>query len=226
MSDDNLAPAAEPPTPNFEEHEGDRYLYVGAVSEEQQKHGQAVGNVLQYRYLGEKDGVLALEQVTEDGRLIGKLHCQRDCRIMKFTSGDYISRIPFGGDSIAGAAMADAINGLLEPVKTPPPPVMTKRIPPQFFGTWQSDVSECGTGLDAKVVSVAGGVLSFYESSLQVSSVEVLSPTRVKVTGPLTDEENTTQAMTYTLNLSVGRLTVNDDAVQRLRCPNRSAALE
>jgi hypothetical protein len=218
---DDKTDAETTPSAKYEEHEGDRYLYVTAVSEEQKKQGRAVGDVLQYRYLGEKDGMLTLEQVSESGSIIGLLQCSRDCRIMKFTSASgNVDRIPFAGDSVSGSAMADAINGLLEPAKAPPTPVVAKRIPAQFFGTWQARVTECGTGLDANVVNVAATTLSFYESNLDVVSVEILSPSRIKVTGPLTDEGDRTQTMSYTLNLSSNKLTVDDDGDKRSRCPS------
>ncbi|QDZ06402.1 hypothetical protein FPZ24_02030 [Sphingomonas panacisoli] len=223
-SDNNTLETPEPvatPTAYYSEHEGDRYLYVTAVSEEQKKQGRAVGDVLQYRFLGEKDGVLTLERVAENGTVIGQLQCRRDCHIMTFTfDGGSVQRIPFDGDSVSGSAMTDAINGLLVPVKAPPPPVTMKRVPAQFVGNWQSRVTECGQGTDDSVVSVTATKLTFYESILDVASVQMLSATRVMVTGVLTDEGDRTQAMSYTLSVSGGRLTVDDDGVERARCPS------
>lgn len=121
---DNIASVALPtlqtPTPHYQDYEGDRYFYITAVSDEDKTKGKAVGTVVQYRYLGELGGRLTLQQVTEAGYAIGRLECSRDCRIMKFTVGGSVSRVPFDTSSIAGAAMEDAINGFLQPSKRTP----------------------------------------------------------------------------------------------------------
>lgn len=206
------------PTPNYREHEGDRYLYVSEVSDEEKKRGKAVGDVIEYRFLGERDGLLVIEEVTESGVQLGKLECRRNCQIMKFTANGQISRIPYGGGSIAGSAMEDAINGFLEPAKAPPAPVFAAQIPASFIGKWNPELSDCGVGDNAEAIFVTANTLTFYEALLKVSKVEIISSSRVKVSGPLTDEENAVRKMTYTLSLEDGQLLVND-RIARTRCP-------
>lgn len=207
------------PSPQYRDSEGDRYLYVAEVSEDDRKKGKAAGSVIEYRFLGEKNGVLTLEEVAEDGAALGRLECRRDCQIMKFTSGGQVSRLPYGNSSIASAAMADAINGFLQAAKAPAAPVIMKRIPGAFMGKWNPDPADCGIGYSDAAVFVAADKLTFYESGLAVTSVEIVSPSRVKVTGPLTDEEGSITTMTYTLSLQAGRLLV-DDNTPRTRCPS------
>ncbi len=205
------------PTPNYRDREGDRYFYVAEVSEDDRKKGKAAGEVIEYRFLGEKADVFTLEQVAENGSPLGRLECRRDCQIMKLSSVGQVSRLPYGNSSIASAAMEDAINGFLQPAKPPPAPIIVKRIPAAFIGKWNPDPSDCGIGYNDAAVFVAAEKLTFYESGLDVTAVEILSPSRIKVTGPLTDEEGSTATMTYTLSLQGGKLLV-DDNTARTRC--------
>lgn len=214
---DARSDAANEPTPNYSDQEGDRYFYVTEVSEDDKKKGKAAGDVVQYRFLGEKNGVLALEEVAENGHSIGRLECRRNCQIMKFTSDGQVLRIPFGNSSIANAVMEDAINGFLKPVTAPSAPMLAKRIPAIFIGKWNPDPSDCGIGYDAGAVFVAPGKLTFYESGLDVARVEVLGPSRAKVTGTLTDEEGGRSTMAYTLSLRDEKLLV-DGSLPRTRC--------
>lgn len=223
----NLADASESstdsdapdPSPSYREKEGDRYFYVTEVSEEDKNKGKAAGDVVEYRYLGEQGGLLTLEEVTENGTTLGRLECQRACRIMKFTGDGQVSRIPYGNDSIASAAMRDAINGFLKPVREKAGPVIVKHIPAAFIGRWNPEPSDCGTGDNDGAVFVAPEKLTFYESGLDVTSVQLLGPDKVKVAGPLTDEEGSVMTMAYTLSLLDGKLLV-DDKIARTRCPD------
>lgn len=116
---DSELPTAELPAPvpthNFVEEERGTYYYVTAVSEEDQKKGKAVGDVLGYRYLGKNDkGQHVLASVADNGRVIAKAYCSEPCTIIKYGDGE---RIAYNPNSIIGSAFQDAINGLL----TPPP---------------------------------------------------------------------------------------------------------
>lgn len=56
-------PTVPAPTPHYQEREGDRYLYVTKVSEEDHKKGQVVGSVVQYQFLGEINGKLIFRRL-------------------------------------------------------------------------------------------------------------------------------------------------------------------
>lgn len=113
---DTKIPTADIPAPvpahNFVEEEGGTYYYVTAVSEDDQKKGKAVGDVLGFRYLGKNEkGQHVLASVAEDGRVMSKAYCSEPCAIIKYGDGE---RIAYNPNSVIGSAFQDAINGLLK----------------------------------------------------------------------------------------------------------------
>ncbi len=211
----SLPPA---PNPNYAEHEGDRYFYVAEVSEEDRKNGKAVGNVSQYRFLGEKDGRLTLEGVTESGVSIGRLECARECRIMKSTIGPIVTRLPYSNTSIAGAAMEDALNGLLVPVKAAPVPTVLTRIPSAFVGEYNDDLSACGTGMNDSRLRVRATTVAFDESETAVTRVILIGSKSVKVEG-MADGEGQHWKTSFRLTLNSNDGVSVDGADTRARCP-------
>lgn len=218
-SDPPPAPTPTPmPTPNYAEREGDRYFYVAEVSEEDRKNGNVVGNVSQYRYLGDRDGRLTLEGVTESGVSIGRLECARECRIMKSTIGESVTRLPYSNTSIAGAAMEDALNGLLVPVKAAPVPTVLTRIPIAFIGEYNDDLSACGTGMNDSGLRVRATTVAFYESETAVTRVIPIGSKSVKIEG-VAEGEGQRRKNSFRLTLiSNDRLSV-DGSDTRARCP-------
>ena len=101
------------PTHNYNHKEGTTYHYVGAVSEEQQKKGQASGDVYSVQYGGKKDGAHVL--ITPSARY----SCEVPCKIIK---GSYGARIAYSESSLIGAAFQDAMRGFLKPVPKAPKP--------------------------------------------------------------------------------------------------------
>jgi hypothetical protein len=107
--------AAPTPVPQYADRDGDAYLYVAAVSEEQQKRGQASGDVVMFKYLGRSGGLFRLEDASG-----AVSECSNPCRVIKTVHpGGYVSRTGFSPSSIFGSAFSDAFNGFLE-VTAPP----------------------------------------------------------------------------------------------------------
>lgn len=105
------------PEPRYIEKDGDTYLYVAAVSEEEQKKGRAAGAIFGFRYLGKVDGMYRL--AGPDGS--SAIHeCSQPCRVIKtrLASG-IVTRTEFTPSSIIGAAFTDAFNGFLKPPRPP-----------------------------------------------------------------------------------------------------------
>lgn len=108
---------AATPEPRYIEKDGDTYLYVAAVSEEDQKRGRVAGSIIGFRYLGKVGDVYRLEG--PDGS--SAIHeCSRPCRVIKTRlASSILTRTEFTPSSIIGAAFADAFNGFLKPVAPP-----------------------------------------------------------------------------------------------------------
>lgn len=104
--------AAPRPSRNYDEKDGDSYLYVAAVSDEDLAKGKAAGDVVGFRYLG-KLGRLHRLQNSGTGAINV---CSEPCKIIKryYPSGE-VERVGFNASSIIGAAFEDAFHGFLEP---------------------------------------------------------------------------------------------------------------
>lgn len=108
---------ATTPTQNFVEEEEGTYYYVTAVSEDEQKTGKAVGDVLGFRYFGKNDkGQHVLASVAESGRIIAKASCSEPCAIIKYGDSE---RVAYNPNSVIGSAFQDAMNGLLRVAPSP-----------------------------------------------------------------------------------------------------------
>lgn len=98
----------EKPAPQYIEHKGGVYYYSAAVSENDQKSGQAAGEVVGFRYLGRNsDGDYILQQDGTPRRAT----CSDPCRVIHYNLGPPLAYEP---GSVIGAAMTDALNGNLE----------------------------------------------------------------------------------------------------------------
>ncbi len=105
------------PTPEYAQKDGDTYMYVGAVTDEEKKQGE-IAPVVSFRNLGLRGEVQRLERVGDNGVGIGTFECSAPCRVAKRTDlyGN-ITRQAVEPTTILAAAFRDAANGLMEVVK-------------------------------------------------------------------------------------------------------------
>jgi hypothetical protein len=125
--DENLAAAdynqpltAEPTPPPVPTHlyavrDGDRYGYVAAVSEDDQKRGKAAGDVVFFVYRGREGDTYKMDVVTPAGEIVEDDECQRPCKAIKRYQWGGIGYIGFEPNSLIGEAYTDAFNGFLVP---------------------------------------------------------------------------------------------------------------
>jgi len=220
---DNTSALNTAPIHYYDEHEGDRYLYVGAVSEDDKKSGRAVGNVVEYRYVGIRDGMTTLERVTDSGQVLGLLQCTSPCRVMKVTNGYSVDRMPYDTASIAGAAMSDAITGQLEPVKPPPPPPaeVLSALPDKFVGKWNVNVFQCFDDDVATTLVVTPSALQFQQVTATVTSVALKGQTAIVTADVSNDDNEAVRSLKYTLRLNGGGDQLTIGGVVRTKCPPR-----
>jgi hypothetical protein len=219
------APSTE--LPNYAEREGDTYLYTTAVSEEEQKRGQAVGNVVIYRYRGEKDGVHVLENVGLDGRVTTISECSEPCRIIRSRYRGTLDRIPFDSTSVIGSAFEDAIAGRLQIARPSNRTIASASekaagdkpsLPQTFIGEWNTSLRDCGTGLNDSRLRVEANRIRFYESEGTFTAITVHSPRSVTIKASLSGEGETWED-TYRMELSVHGQDLTIDGLTRHRCP-------
>lgn len=208
---------------NYAERDGDLYMYITAVSDEEKAKGRATGDVLIYRYQGREGRVHILNQVDDGGDLVARLECTEPCRIIKMKVGSEISRIPHNSDSVVGSAFDDAINGNLEPAKPTKKAQVTEgtpsgTIPAAFVGEWNDVPADCGTGNNDSALSITPTGMRFYESSGTVKSVEVRESRAATVTLAMTGEgESWTTTLQLQVSASGDAITI--DGSSRRRCP-------
>ncbi|MBS0478456.1 MAG: hypothetical protein JSR79_04060 [Proteobacteria bacterium] len=206
------------PTPNYSEREGDRYFYVSAVSEEDQKKGVAVGSVSQYRYLGSSNGVVELQEVTESGQIISTIECRTPCRVLKITTGGTVARMPYNPQSIAGSAMEDAINGFLTPAKgAKNEKEVLSALPANFVGTWNEELADCGTGNNDTAMVVKPDSIRFYESTATVERVTMQG--RAAMVSAILSGEGASEKTTIRMTISADGEGLTIGGLTRLRCP-------
>jgi hypothetical protein len=220
--------------PNYDEKEGDTYLYVAAVSEEDRKAGRSAGNVVMFRYLGEANGTFRIASVGESGKQFGVSTCPRQCKVIKTTWSDgSVRRLGYDPASVIGSAFEDAFNGHLQAAKggAEPPSLSAKSpqanaggdgatvIPRAFVGEWNTDPGACGTGLSDTRLRIESGRLRFYESDGDVRDVTVHNSRSVTVNASFSGEGQTwNDTVQMTLSRSGNELTI--DGFTRTRCPS------
>ncbi len=214
-----------PPTPNYDEHEGDRYMYVSAVSEDDKKKGRAVGNVIQYRYLGEKDGLYALAFVDDSGRELDREECRNPCRVIKTTTAGRVGYVPYDRSSIIGAAFEDAFNGFLKTARSAdaasssPAAGSLQLIPAAFAGEWNDDLASCGTVNDESALTVTPTEVRFMESTGIVKSIDVLGPNSINVHTKANGEDGRSEnTFTMTLRNNGSELLIGEETIPHKRC--------
>jgi len=215
-------PPAE--SPNYAEKDGDAYLYITAVTEEDQKKGKAVGDVVMFRYRGVRDGMHVLESISENGHVFSTAECAEPCRIIKRRFGGTTDRLPYEPNSIIGSAFEDAINHRLQPARgetqkkaAPDEDV----IPAAFRGSWNEKLVDCGTGLNDTKLEVEARRVRFYESDADVRRVTVENARTVTVVASFAGEGQTwNDSVSMVLSRSGNDLTI--DGFTRHRCPNSS----
>jgi hypothetical protein len=122
-ADPTAATAPRPAGHHWRFKEGLEYGYESEVSENEKKAGQAAGDVLMFRYLGEKDGVYTIR--AESDSEVANYSCANPCELIKEVMRDPLGvhsfRRPYAPNSVVGGALADAFSGELEvyrPTKT------------------------------------------------------------------------------------------------------------
>jgi hypothetical protein len=114
LTPESDAAAAPVPTHLYAIKDDDRYGYVTAVSEDDQKQGKAAGDVIFFVYRGRDRNTYKLDQVTASGVVVETTECQRPCTAIKrYRYGD-VSYVGFEPTSIIGSAYTDAFNGFLQ----------------------------------------------------------------------------------------------------------------
>lgn len=109
------------PAHNYTVADGREYGYPRAVSENEQNAGQVAGEIMMFRYAGERNG--KHQVLMSQGMLIAAFECANPCQVIKVMTimdnpalaGQVsIERLQYNPSSVAGAAIEDAINGRLE----------------------------------------------------------------------------------------------------------------
>lgn len=137
------AEAAAAPEPRYIEKDGDTYLYVAAVSEEDQKRGRVAGSIIGFRYLGKTGDVYRLQGPDASSSVH---ECTRPCRVIKsYRSGGIVTRTEFTPSSIIGAAFVDAFNGFLNAV---PPPRSAEPTPLPYADASDAENEETDASID------------------------------------------------------------------------------
>jgi hypothetical protein len=114
-------PAEPKPIHLYELRDGEKYGYIAAVSEEDQKRGKAAGDVALFIYRGHDGDTYKIDAVTASGTIVVDYECKRPCNAIKQYSYGGVSYIGFTPDSLIGAAFTDAFNGYLVPAPLPKP---------------------------------------------------------------------------------------------------------
>ena len=115
------APAQENPANRAHGYaikDGMEYGYETAISDDDAKAGQVANKVMMMRYAGEKDGKYQVH--AKDGAATTVIECDKQCdyiKTMAFVDNQLVQKemMKGGNGSIASIALADAINGQLEP---------------------------------------------------------------------------------------------------------------
>jgi hypothetical protein len=116
-SADNVA--SDTPKPNYAQRDGDTYMYIGEVSEDDRKQGKS-SPVIAVRYVGGDNSTQRLEVVDDYGTQIFTMECAAPCKVAKQSFRDgTVSRLAITPYSIMDVAFADAFAGLLTRAKTP-----------------------------------------------------------------------------------------------------------
>ena len=180
------------PVANFVEEEKGTYFYVTAVSEEDQKKGIAVGDVVGFRYFGKNEkGQHVLASVTDDGRIVSKASCSEPCTIIKRADG---TRIAYDPSSIIGSAFQDAINGLLKPATEKAVAVQASyprtvsSIPKAFRGAWDELTQDGCAGREARFALDATKLYNF-EVEWDVTKVDLLSADEINIHTTTKDDD-------------------------------------
>lgn len=109
-------PVAPKPTHYYAMQDGQKYGYERAISQEERNQGRAASELVMVSYAGEHDGKHQLFISEKFGKAV--FECDTDCKYIKsmvFVQNEHIKTdyLKAGADSVAGAAMVDAINGQL-----------------------------------------------------------------------------------------------------------------
>ena len=124
---ENEATASESGSPEpvvthlYSVEDGDKYGYVAAVSEDDQKRGKVAGDVVFFVYRGREGDKYKLDEVTADGAVIEDDECSQPCSAIKRYTYGGVKYMGFEPTSLAGAAFTDAFNGFLRPAPLPKP---------------------------------------------------------------------------------------------------------
>lgn len=102
------------PTPEYSQKDGDTYVYVGDLSDEERQQGKSA-TVVSFRNLGLLGDVHTLEIIGDNDASMGTFECSAPCRVGKRTDVyGRVTREAVERDTILAAAFRDAANGLME----------------------------------------------------------------------------------------------------------------
>ena len=102
------------PKHNYDEVEGDKYFYMSALSDDDEKAGKKAKSVSIFRFTGEKAGVYTLQLLDGDGTVDGTVSCKNSCKIVTTKIGSTVDKVGYSEESVMGAALQDAFNGFLK----------------------------------------------------------------------------------------------------------------
>jgi hypothetical protein len=105
------------PTHFYAEKEGDNYLYIAGLSEDDLAAGKKAADVSTVRYAGLKNGVYTLQMIGGDDTVLGTAECTNPCKIVTLKVVGQVERVAYSDESVMGAAFQDAFNGFLETTK-------------------------------------------------------------------------------------------------------------
>ena len=140
-------PIAPKPTHLYEFNDGDKYGYIAAVSEEEEKRGKAAGDVVLFVYRGHDGETYKIDTVSPSGAVQADYECKRPCAVLKEYTYQGAEYIGFTPNSLIGAAFTDAFNGFLVPSPLPKPS-FTPAVNSTYFPTDRQTDQSSSTDTD------------------------------------------------------------------------------
>lgn len=117
------------PIPEYAQKDGDTYMYVGTVSDEEKRQGKTAP-VVNFRNLGLNGNVQKLQIVGDNGVALGTFECSAPCRVAKNTNlYGTVTRQAVEPATILAAAFRDASNGFLQVTDISSEPAQLKASP-------------------------------------------------------------------------------------------------
>lgn len=116
--------------PFYSQKDGNTYMYVEALSADDQTQGNQA-QVYNIRFLGAEGKVHRLEEVDDYGKQQAVYECSFPCRVVKEMSNGSLTRKAVQKDSFLDFAFLDAFNGMLVQSDPPPDKLNNSNLPPE-----------------------------------------------------------------------------------------------